>query len=224
MSIAGQRSIVECESDGETLLTRVRGGGRDAHGKLYERCERRARQYARSLLGSEADAADAVGDVFARILEAVERDYRLQHTFTAHLFASVRHECGRSGRSNSRQARAPLGGHGDVSDPDGDHAADIVEAAVVRAALAGLPADMRDLLLLTEVARLRPHVVAVLLDALPATVAGRAMRARRPLPSACLDQHRSARGGPRRAGSAWPETRASLVGYLRGSIEGPRRG
>ena len=225
MSIDGSRSCSTAESDDDELLAAVRAGDRDAFGVLYARHAASARRYARSLLANGPDADDAVGEVFARLLQAIERGRGPDHTFAAYLFASVRHECVRIERRRIREALERAAAR--TADPrgaTGDHAAGVAEAAVVRAAFASLPGDMRVILRLTEVDQLPQQEIATRLDADPGTVATRAMRARRALGSAYLRQHVGIGGHRLRPGRGCEDTQAHIASFLRGTAGARRRG
>jgi RNA polymerase sigma factor (sigma-70 family) len=224
VSIDGSRSCSTAESDDDALLAAVRAGDRDAYGVLYARHAPSARRYARSLLANDPDADDAVGEVFAHLLQAIERGRGPDHTFAAYLFASVRHECVRIERRRSREAveRAERR----AAEPraaSGDHAAGVAEAAVVRAAFASLPGDMRDILRLTEVDQLPQQEIATRLDEDPGTVATRAMRARRALGSAYLRQHVGIGGRRHRPCRGCDDTQAHIASFLRGTAGARRR-
>ena len=86
-----------------------------------------------------------------------------------------------SASSGAAVARRSIERHRDPVDPRGatvDHAAGVAEAAVVRAAFASLPGEMRDILRLAEVDQLPQQEIATRLAEDPGTVATRAMRAR----------------------------------------------
>jgi RNA polymerase sigma factor (sigma-70 family) len=221
MSIDGYR-LCSGELD-DALLARVRAGDRGAFGELYERHERAAHGYARSMLWSDSDADDAVSEVFARLLEAIERGKGPRDAFPAYLFASLRHECTRISKINTRRGLWPAGTRADAGAVADDHASKVAEEAVVGAAFAALPADMRFILFLTEIDQLPQPDVAAQLDSEPATVATRAMRARRALGSAYLAQHCAVTSDNGRQPSACRETRSDLVGYLRGGVGARRR-
>ncbi len=93
----------------------------------------------------------------------------------------------------------------------------------MRTAFASLPAAMRQILGLTEVDQLSRREVAQRLNAAPDAVAVRAMRARRALGSAYLEQHRASSDDHDHARRACRDTRANLVGYLRGTVGRGRR-
>src|SRR4051794_14362173 len=125
-------------SDDE-LLARVRCGDINAYGVLYARYELAARKYACSLLRNESDAEDAVSNVFIRLLRAIQHGRGPRDTFVAYLFPSVRHECGDISRRDARRRAAAAGGRGEHRGGSADHATDVAEAAVVRAAFESLP-------------------------------------------------------------------------------------
>jgi len=222
VSIDGSRSLGELGD--EELLVAVRAGDRDAYGVLYARHAPSAKRFARALLLSDPDADDAVGEVFARLLQAIEGGRGPDHTFAAYLFASVRHECIRIVRRRAREALDRAAAHPpELRGATGDHASGVAEAAVVRAAFASLPGDMRDILRLTEVDQLPQREIATRLAEDPGTVATRAMRARRALGSAYLREHVGIGGHRRPADLDCHETRAHIASFLRGTCGSRRR-
>ncbi len=223
MSIDGHRASSELDDD-DGLLAAVRAGDRDAYGQLYARHAPSARRYARSLLAHGPDADDAVAEVFARLLQAIERGRGPDHTFAAYLFASLRHECGRIERRRGREAAdGAVHGAAEPRGATGDHAARVAEAAVVRAAFASLPGEMRDILRLTEVDQVPPREIATRLAEDPGTVATRAMRARRALSSAYLLQHVGIGGHRPQPGRGCHDTQAHIASFLRGTAGSRRR-
>jgi RNA polymerase sigma factor (sigma-70 family) len=218
-----RRSFQLSALDDGALLALVRAGDRHAYGELYTRYERQARMYARSLSGNGADADDAVAEVFVRLLEAIEHGRGPTDSVGGYVLASVRHECAHLARRSTRGAAVTAGDRAQPSAGGSDLATEVAEAAVVRAAFASLPDRVRHILLLTEVDQLPQSQVAARLEADPGTVAVRAMRARRALGSAYLDQHRAvnAHGGLRRR--ACSETQTNLVAYVRGTLGSRRR-
>ena len=166
-----------------------------------------------------------MGEVFARLLQAIERGRGPDHTFAAYVFASVRHECVRIERRRSREALDRAAPHPvDQRGAAVDHAAGVAEAAVVRAAFASLPGEMRDILRLTEVDQLPQQEIATRLAADPGTVATRALRARRALGSAYLRQHVGIGGHRLPPGSGCQDTRSHIASFLRGTTGSRRRG
>ena len=224
VSIDGARSQSMSELSDDELLAAVRAGDRDAYGSLYERHAPSARRYARALLANRPDADDAVGEVFARLLQVIERGRGPDHTFAAYLFASVRHECVRIERRRTREALDRAAPHpADQRSATADHAAGVAEAAVLRAAFASLPGEMRDILRLTEVDQLPQREIATRLAADPGTVATRAMRARRALGSAYLLQHVGIGGHRLPPGTGCQDTRSHIASFVRGTTGSRRR-
>jgi RNA polymerase sigma factor (sigma-70 family) len=222
VSIDGSRSLGELGD--EELLGAVRAGDRDAYGVLYARHAPSAKRYARALLANDPDADDAVGEVFARLLQAIEGGRGPEHTFPAYLFASVRHECIRIERRRAREALDRAAAQpAEPRSAAGDHASGVAEAAVVRAAFASLPGDMRDILRLTEVDQLPQREIATRLAEDPGTVATRAMRARRALGSAYLRQHVGIGGHRRQPDRGCQDIQAHIASFLRGTAGSRRR-
>lgn len=211
----GARTAVPA-TDAE-LLTRVRRGDEEAYGELFERHAGAARRLARSLLGREHDAEDAISEVFAAILVTIRRGAGPTDSFGPYLFTSVRHECARSSRR--RGSDRPLRVDGTVTSDDQtltevvDPYDSLAEGDAVTSAFAALPRRYQTVLWESEVCG-RTHIdIANAHGTNPACVATLALRARRALSTAYLEGHL---GPTRSLPKPCRDVRNHLAAYVRG--------
>ena len=173
----------------QALIRRVLAGDTDAFEPLVTENQTKAFHLACRLLGNEADAADAVQDAFLKAYTAL-RDFRGDSRFSVWLYRLVNNVCIDMLRRRKRQETVPL----QTEDADGEETdlplpderwdpAALAERAsdreAVRAALAALPADCREILTLREIGGLSYEELAVQLDLEPGTVKSRLNRARK---------------------------------------------
>ena len=173
------------------LIRRVLDGDADAFEPLVTENQTKAYHLALRLLGSEADAADAVQDAFLKAYTAL-RDFRGDSRFSVWLYRLVNNVCIDMLRRRKRQETVPLqteDGDGEETElplPDDrwDPAALAERAAdreAVRTAMAALPADCREILTLREIGGLSYEELAAQLGLEPGTVKSRLNRARKKL-------------------------------------------
>ncbi|MET0461112.1 MAG: sigma-70 family RNA polymerase sigma factor [Ilumatobacteraceae bacterium] len=207
------------------LIDRVRDGDRDAFAMLYERHRPAARRFARSLVRTDSDADDVVAEVFARVLMAMERGKGPVGTFAPYVMRSVRNECYRVNRRGRRESADRFESvDGDqCSSTSRDQYERFDEVAVLRVALESLPAHQRELLWHTEVDEVTPTELADRNGSTPHAVAMMAMRARRALGSAYLDQHLIADRVHDDLDAECRDARPHLVGFVRGTLGVRRR-
>jgi len=164
------------------LLVRARGGDREAFRDLYRVLYGPVSRYVRRRVASPADAEDLVGQVFFRLLESLERfDSRrgsvLTYTLSMARNALIDEARGRRGQVPEEAAAAiPDAGAGPLERLLGEE-----DAARVRAELARLPAETRELLMLRFGDGLRFAEVAQLMGLSEAAVRQRTSRAVREL-------------------------------------------
>lgn len=87
-----------------SLLASVRAGSQPALGCLYERCQHRARRFARRLLGDAAAAEDLLHDVFLHMPQLLGR-YRGDAPFEVFLLGVVSRRAKRYLRSAIRKRK-----------------------------------------------------------------------------------------------------------------------
>ena len=172
-----------------SLIRRVLAGDTDAFEPLVTENQTKAFHLACRLLGNEADAADAVQDAFLKAYTALG-DFRGDSRFSVWLYRLVNNVCIDMLRRRKRQETVPL----QTEDDDGEETelplpddrwdpAILAERAsdreAVRAALAALPADCREILTLREIGGLSYEELAIQLGLEPGTVKSRLNRARK---------------------------------------------
>lgn len=173
------------------LIRRVLAGDADAFEPLVTENQTRAYQLAVRLLGSESDAADAVQEAFLKAYLSL-KDFRGDSRFSVWLYRLVNNVCIDMLRARKRQDAVSLEQEDedgelrelDIPDDRFDPAALAERAedrAAVRAALAALPADCREILTLREIGGLRYEELAETLRLEPGTVKSRLNRARKKL-------------------------------------------
>ncbi len=173
----------------QALIRRVLAGDADAFEPLVTENQTRAFHLACRLLGNEADAADAVQDAFLKAYTALG-DFRGDSRFSVWLYRLVNNVCIDMLRRRKRQETVPL----QTEDGDGEETelplpddrwdpAILAERAsdreAVRAALAALPADCREILTLREIGGLSYEELAIQLGLEAGTVKSRLNRARK---------------------------------------------
>ena len=172
-----------------SLIRRVLAGDTDAFEPLVTENQTKAFHLACRLLGNETDAADAVQDAFVKAYTALG-DFRGDSRFSVWLYRLVNNVCIDMLRRRKRQETVPL----QTEDDDGEATelplpddrwdpAILAERAsdreAVRAALAALPADCREILTLREIGGLSYEELAEALNLEPGTVKSRLNRARK---------------------------------------------
>lgn len=121
--------------------------------------------FAQAITGERSSAQDAVHHVFLKLIES--RDLRRANDKKAYLFACVRNVILNERKRGQRQQ--PLDDAAQFSPPDRDYAAE----QNLRSALAGLPDDQREVVVLHVWGELTFAQVGVLLDISPNTAATR---------------------------------------------------
>ncbi len=172
---------MEAESDAE-LVAGVRRGSRVAAGRLAERYLRACRAVALSVVGEVAGAEDVCQDAFVYAIEHID-DCRHPERFGAWLFRITRsraHNHVRDGRSDRLLAIDSVALADALPSP-----ADDAERAQLRerllAALAELPEERREVVLLHDLEGWTHREIAERLDLPPGTVRSHLHHARRRL-------------------------------------------
>ena len=139
--------------------------------------------------------------------------------------SSVRNECyrvNRRGRRESTDRFESVDGDGGTAPPH-DPYDRLDEVAILRVAFESLPAHQRELLWRTEVDEVSPTELAERNGSTPHAMAMMAMRARRALGSAYLDQHMVAERAHHDLDAACRDARPHLAAYVRGTLGIRRR-
>ena len=173
------------------VIRRVLSGDVNAFEALVTENQTRAYHLAWRMLGSEADAADAVQDAFLKAYTSL-KDFRGDSRFSVWLYRLVNNVCIDMLRKRRRTDAVPLQTTDDEGEetelPIPDTGADPQElleraedAAAVRRAMDSLPEDCRQILTLRELAGLSYDEIARTLHLEPGTVKSRLNRARKKL-------------------------------------------
>ena len=164
----------------EALVRALRDGDDHALATLYERHRHALYAYSARMLGRAEEARDVVQDVFAD-LHARRATLPVLRSVQAWLFTIARHRCLnalRAQRDHARLAPRPADvAHADASAPvlAGE------EVALVRRALAALPDDLREALVLREYLDLPYAEIAAITECSESAVKSRLFRARQQL-------------------------------------------
>ena len=178
-------------SDAE-LIEAVRQGHVEAYEPLYERHVAAARNLARQVGRSAAEADDLVSEAFAKVLDTLRSGGGPDQAFRAYLLTTLR----RTAYDRSRRERriqlsddvAEVSG-ADLSVPFTDTAVAGLERSLVGQAFEQLPERWRSVLWHVEVEGEAPSEVAPLFGLTPNGVSALAYRAREGLRQAYLQAH-----------------------------------
>jgi RNA polymerase sigma-70 factor (ECF subfamily) len=185
----------------ESLLERARAGDEDAFLSIYTRHRVAMFRFACRLLGDSSAAEDVTHDCFLSLFKHPERfDAARGATLRTYLFAAVRNLSLKQFRRAAQETLIDEAAD-EQRAPDAEQPLSrVLEAelsAAVRAAVEGLPALQREVLILFEFENLSLQEIAVVVGAEANTVKSRLARAR---------------AGLRRALAPHLERRAELVG------------
>jgi RNA polymerase sigma-70 factor (ECF subfamily) len=156
----------------EELMVAVGGGARAPFEQLFERYRQPVWGFFRRRVRDPGVAEDLAQNVFTALLEAAPR-YRAQGAFRSYLFAIAFNVLQAERRKQSSRAASPLDEK--LSDP---HALDADRTLWVRAALAQLDPDERELVMLREYEGLSYEEIAELKQLPLNSVRSRLFRAR----------------------------------------------
>lgn len=159
------------------IVAAARSGDREAMRELYERYAARVRAHVLRILGDEHDADDVTQQVFAKLLTELDRYQPGEARFVAWVLR-VAHNAAIDHLRRARAVPCEEVGELDARDDAADEA-----LASLRTALASLPPDQRDVLLLTHLVGLSPAEIAVHLGRSVRSVHGLHYRGRA---AACL--------------------------------------
>ena len=137
------------DSDSE-LMRRVRGGRTSALATLFERHHARLYRYCLRMTGNRQTAEDLVQDVFMKILK-YKANFRDDSAFAPWMFGIARNACVAHWRRAKFEAvpEADLANAPAEPHADDDHAG-AQQADLVRRALLALPAERREVLVLSR--------------------------------------------------------------------------
>ncbi|HEY0636547.1 MAG TPA: sigma-70 family RNA polymerase sigma factor, partial [Pseudonocardiaceae bacterium] len=179
-------------SDAE-LIADVRDGSTErsaaAYAALYERHRIAARNLARQLSRSPAEADDLVSEAFAKLLDALRSGGGPESAFRAYLLTALRHGAYDRTRRDKRLEFSDDVSAYDPGVPFTDTAVAGLDRSLAARAFAGLPERWQTVLWHTEIEGQSPAEVAPLLGLTPNGVSALAYRAREGLRQAYLQVH-----------------------------------
>jgi RNA polymerase sigma-70 factor (ECF subfamily) len=154
---------------GDPDLADVRAAQRDpqAFDRLYRRYLDRVYSYAFYQLGDHHDAEDATERTFLAALAAIDRFHDEGSTFRAWLFRIAHNAIANSHRTRRRRRTEPITNARQQAAPGADPAGVVARAdqqREIRAALARLPAERRQAILLRFVDELSAREIGAVLD------------------------------------------------------------
>ncbi|WP_424190262.1 sigma-70 family RNA polymerase sigma factor [Actinokineospora sp. G85] len=185
---------VQGPSDAD-LISSVRGGAVSAYGELYERHVASARNLARQLARSPAEADDLVSEAFAKVLDTLRQGKGPDAAFRAYLLTALRHtaydKTRRERKVELTEDVTQVSGvkPESVTVPFADPAVAGLERTMAARAFAALPERWQAVLWHTEVEGQSPAQVGPLLGLSPNGVSALAYRAREGLRQAYLQVH-----------------------------------
>lgn len=166
------------------LMARVAGGDRSAFTTLMRRHEDLVFAVCLRVLGDREAALDVTQDVFLTVFRKADR-YRGDAAVTTWLYRVAMNACYDHLRKRRRRPAEPLPEHHDPADATADAAFTSVELRPsVEAALAGIPADFRAAVVLSDIHGLGIAEIAGILGVAEGTVKSRVFRGRRLLAGA----------------------------------------
>jgi RNA polymerase sigma-70 factor (ECF subfamily) len=177
------------ETRDECLLGRARRGDEAALVALYERHHAVVFRFAYRLLGSRASAEDVVHDCFLDLVGEPARDCAADFdpsrgTLRNYLYGMARHRAHRLFRRATREREFEAGADERRADASSEPLAQVLDeelSAVVRRAVAALPAAQRESLILFEYEELSLAEIAEVVGADVNAVKARLWRARQSL-------------------------------------------
>jgi RNA polymerase sigma factor (sigma-70 family) len=176
------------------LIEAVRGGEIQAYGLLYERHVTAARNLARHLSRSSAEADDLVSDAFAKVLDVLRAGLGPDSAFRAYLLTAVRHSAYDRTRRDKRlrlvdDVAAVSGVERVTTVPFHDPAVEVLERSLAAMAFESLPERWQTVLWQTEIEGQTASELAPLLGLTANGASALAYRAREGLKTAYLQAH-----------------------------------
>ena len=192
-SSAGVPTSARPPSDAE-LIDAVRRGEIQAYGQLFERHVGAARNLARHLARSGAEADDLVSDAFAKVLDTVRAGGGPESAFRAYLLTALRHTAYDKTRRDRKlkladDVEAVSGVEKVTTVPFHDPAVATLERSLATRAFASLPERWQTVLWQTEIEGQSASELAKLLGLTANGASALAYRAREGLKTAYLQAH-----------------------------------
>jgi RNA polymerase sigma-70 factor (ECF subfamily) len=174
------------DTSDSALMRQVRGGHTGALATLFERHHARVYGYCLRMTGNRATAEDLVQDVFMKMLK-YKATFKNDSELVPWMFGIARNSC--LGHLKRRAAdHAPIrADQSEVADPADEAPSDDRQSDLVRAALLRLPAERREILVLSRYEYKSYDEIARLLDCSVGAVKVRAHRAMKQLREIYLD-------------------------------------
>jgi RNA polymerase sigma-70 factor (ECF subfamily) len=173
--IVSEKELIEAASRGDAA----------AFSELYRRCRDRVYDFAYRMLGGESVAEDVTHEAFLVLIEHPERYRTERGSVLTFLCAVARNHSLHHLRSHQRQAAGPIDDLVEEHDwASPDPLAGLLErelAAHVEAAIAALPPEHREVIILREYEELSYEEIAAVTDSTLNLVKVRLHRARRAL-------------------------------------------
>jgi len=173
------------------LVKRARGGDADAFEDLVRAYQHRVVNYARAMVSNEADAEDVAQDAFVRAYRGL-RTFRGDSSFKTWLYRIVTNAA-RTHLGKRRDRPEQTAGDAATSPEafghpatDEDVEASVIDRDRIDRALAALPVEMREAVVLRDVEGLDYREIAVALGVPIGTVESRIFRGRARLRDALL--------------------------------------
>lgn len=188
MAEAAEAFAFEGTDSDQELIDRARRGDQEAIRLLVERYQRRVIGLVWGLLGNRADAEDVAQDTFLRAFKALG-SFRGQSAFRSWLFQIAINAARTARRTREGRHEDSAGG---TMEMDATAGPDSLERAVVardrvRRAMATLPSDLREAVILRDVNGLDYREIAQVLGIPMGTVESRIFRGRARLRQALTD-------------------------------------
>lgn len=182
------------------LMLQVRGGDRDALGVLFERHHAKVHALCYRMTNSRSAAADLVQEAFLRILR-YRHSYAGDARFTTWLYRLARNVCLDYVRSVEREAAGARRWEVEARTDPGQAATEVERLDLLQQALHRLPADKREVLILSRYHDLRYEDIARVCGCSVGAVKVRVHRALNELRESYRALERQEHGLQARAGS-----------------------
>ena len=182
---AAARERPDTETDTELVIRaveRAQGGDREAFGFLYARFADDVKGYLRSILGDVHEAEDVTQQVFVKLFGAIGKYEQREVPFFAWILRVARNMALDHIRARRTVPVEEVRTPGAVGQPGSSRLEELREA------LAGLPSDQREVLLLRHLAGLSPSEIATRTGRTEASIHGLHHRGRRTLQSDLLSR------------------------------------
>lgn len=193
MAVEGDGAGAQGAAEGTELrmvsraVRRAQAGDRDAFGFLYARYADNVHGYVRSIVGDHHEAEDVTHQVFAKLILVIGKYQERNVPFLAWLLRVARNVAVDHMRQNRLvpveevRATESFDGHCSIGEPGGSH--DLMEA------LASLPKEQRDVLVMRHVVGLSPTEIARRTGKTEGSIHGLHHRGRRALQAELIDRN-----------------------------------